>query len=127
MAGCTPINSKPLVSFAALTTRNIAYVLLALYGVALLFVGVTAALRGGDRVWIELFKSGFLILGGGLTSVIGYYFGSRGTQEAEAAVKEAEAKVGELRDMLRDVESQAPTVDEEVLIAPEQYSEEEDG
>ena len=117
------------------TSRRIAYSLLALYASALLLIGIVAALKDDpqvSQVWFDLFKSGFLILGGGLTTIIGYYFGSRGIQDAETrtatALKELDQardelanqqkKVKELSDKLED--RQAPTVNEETpgIIEP---------
>lgn len=111
------------------TSRNIAYSLLASYGAALILIGLVAAFKPSqdDDAWLDLFKSGFLILGGGLTTIIGYYFGSRGTQaaekrgalamqEAKKANEEAErerARVWELEEL------QAPTYEEASLSLEE--------
>jgi len=117
------------------TSKYIAYALLGLYALALVLIGIVAALKDDpqvSQVWFDLFKSGFLILGGGLTTIIGYYFGSRGTQEAETRVATAlkdldearadlenqQKKVRELSEKLED--KQAPTVNEETpgIIEP---------
>jgi len=48
-----------------------------------------------SKDWLDIFKSGFLLLGGGVTTIIGYYFGSRQTTRAfEAAERGAAASAG---------------------------------
>ncbi len=110
---------------SAFTTQRIAYILITLYGVALISIGIGAYLNK-DPDWLDLFKSGFLILGGGLSTVIGYYFGSRGTQMAEAGAeqvkKEAASSVAEIREILSNLEDELPTTDENTLISPDEYS-----
>jgi hypothetical protein len=61
------------------TGRIIAFALIGVYGTSLLGTMVIAAYSGvqADNAWLDVFKSGFLLLGGGLTSIIGYYFGAR--------------------------------------------------
>ena len=94
----------------ARTSKHIAFWLLALYSGSLLAIGVFAGileLAGrGSAGWFDLLKSGFLILGGSLSTVVGYYFGSRGIQEAEANAQEAErrtkAAVAELADQISE-------------------------
>jgi hypothetical protein len=87
---------------------------------------VQAATANEPKEWFELFKEGFLFLSGALTTVIGYYFGSRGTQEAEAstaiALKEAkqlreqaEKERKNLESLRAFIENQAPTNDEQSL------------
>jgi hypothetical protein len=109
----------------ARTSKNIAYALLVSYAVALILIGIVAAFKpsGDGDAWLDLFKSGFLILGGGLTMVIGYYFGSRGTQAAEErgalALQEAQKANEEAeRERVRVLELeelQAPTYEEASL------------
>ena len=111
------------------TTKRIAFLLLGLYAVSLLLALLAAIYEdpSSNRVWFELFKNGFLLLGGALTTVIGYYFGSRGLQEAEMsasiAQQEAERRAREaerakadlepLRKKIKDLKS--PTYDEVTL------------
>lgn len=114
----------------ARTSKHIAYALLASYTLALMLIGIVAAFfktSPNDEVWLDLFKSGFLILGGGLTTIIGYYFGSRGVQEAEQrgaiALQEAqraneEAERARAR-VLELEELQAPTFEEASLSLEE--------
>lgn len=114
----------------ARTTKRIAYILLGLYGIGLAAVAAAAFSEGssGDRVWFELFKSGFLILGGALTTVIGYYFGSRGVQEAETtagiALRERDRAREELEKKKQQVkemqEGLSPTYEEMSLEEPEE-------
>ena len=75
--------AKAAESYVSRTSRHIAFALIGLFALSFLIIGYNASKGTDNNSWMELFKSGFLLLGGGLTSVIGYYFGSRGTQEAE--------------------------------------------
>jgi hypothetical protein len=61
------------------TARIIAFALIGVYGFALIGTMSIAAYQGvsANNPWLDVFKSGFLLLGGALTSIIGYYFGSR--------------------------------------------------
>ncbi|MFQ5641491.1 MAG: hypothetical protein ACE5IR_26235 [bacterium] len=96
--------------------------MIAIYGGLLVIIGIVAAFKTGDdgKYWVELLKSGFLILGGGLTTIIGYYFGSRGTQEAqeiaEIARDELQKQFQEFAEFKKEF---APTEDEDSLIEPE--------
>ena len=52
------------------TARNLAYSFVITYGVILLLVGIAAFSTheaGEDHPWLDLLKSGLLLLGGGLT------------------------------------------------------------
>lgn len=81
----------------ARTSKRIAFLLIGMFGGVLVVAGLVAIVIAlaavfrnqalPDNPWFELFKSGFFILGGSLTTIIGYYFGSRGVQEAEANAK----------------------------------------
>jgi hypothetical protein len=57
---------------------------LALFATSLLLAAIAAAFSDPTLAekWLEIFKSGFLLLGGGLTTITGYYFGSRQTRQA---------------------------------------------
>ena len=127
----------------ARTARHIAYGLILVYGGGLLGIGLFAALLALQGVaasdtWFELLKSGFLILGGALSTVVGYYFGSRGVQEAEANAKQAEERAQtaeselqrERSERRRLEEEEAPTYGEPLggetgLIDPDEYKESE--
>ena len=110
------------------TSKTIAYILLSIYGLCLLIVMIAAFKEqpSESSIWFPLFKSGFLLLGGALTTVIGYYFGSRGVQEAEAsaniALREAEKAKDELekeRKKAQELQEQlSPTYDELTLEEP---------
>jgi len=129
-------SDPPKETPTARTSKHIAYWLLALYSGSLLAIGVFAGileLAGrGSAGWFDLLKSGFLILGGSLSTVVGYYFGSRGIQEAEAYAREAErrtkAALAELAEQMSESRRlqniAAPTLAEEPeaeggLILPE--------
>ena len=81
------------------TAKRLAYGLLSIYGAGLLAIAVFAALstffsdETSAGAWLDLLKSGFLILGGALSAVVGYYFGSRGIQEAERRARDVELTV----------------------------------
>ena len=94
------------------SARHIAYILIGLYGVLLAGVGCVAAFRTAatNSEWLDLFKSGFLILGGGLTTVLGYYFGSRGTQQAEESAQSARAEARSAMDAARAEEARAEEI-----------------
>lgn len=107
------------------TSRHIAIILLGLYGGGLLGIGIAATVVNHEnpddaKLWADLFKSGFLILGGGLTAIIGYYFGSRGTHEAQnyAAIAEHKAEA-DTKQAQKDIESTAPTFGEDDLETPD--------
>ncbi|MEN8178112.1 MAG: hypothetical protein ABFS39_05770 [Pseudomonadota bacterium] len=114
------------VNSVQITSKRIAYGLIFLFSLCLLLVLLKATTASDPKEWYELFKEGFLFLSGALTTVIGYYFGSRGTQEAEAstaiALKEAkqlrelvEKERKDLESMKDFIENQAPTNDEQSL------------
>lgn len=110
------------------TAKHIAFGLIGLYGTALATIGVVAAWRNSAE-WIDLFKSGFLILGGSLTTVVGYYFGSRGVQDAEANAIRADLRAQAAERRLQEAE-EAPTYSEDIsyedgMIEPEEYAERE--
>ena len=72
------------------SARLIAFLLVGFYGAGLLLIGLVAAFLDDTGNWLDLLKSGFLILGGTLSAVVGYYFGSRGIQDAERRARIAE-------------------------------------
>ena len=113
----------------ARTSKQIAFMLLAMYAIYLTGVLIGALTEASTNgMWFDLFKSGFLLLGGALTTIIGYYFGSRGVQEAEAkaatALHEAEKAREEAEKERRRAseieESMTPTYDETSLAGPEE-------
>jgi hypothetical protein len=74
----------------ARTSKRIAYFLIVVYGFLLAGVFfVSWTINADTNFWTELFKAGFLLLGGALTTIIGYFFGSRAIQEAEDSAKKA--------------------------------------
>lgn len=109
----------------ARTSKRIAFFLLSLFA-GCLVATLLAAIFGdpsNSGIWFELFKNGFVLLSGALTTVIGYYFGSQGIQEAEAgledAKREAERLRGELTKEKRKSDDQgSPTYDEVSLEKP---------
>lgn len=109
----------------ARASKQIGFFLLGLYGVCLVGILIAAILEdpASSGVWFDIFKSGFLLLGGALTTVIGYYFGSSGIREAEAsasiALREANAAKAELeKERRKEEERKAPTTQEENGLIP---------
>ncbi len=103
------------------TAKILAYSLVALYSIALSFIGVVAAFQPSNdgNAWLELFKSGFLVLGGSLTTIIGYYFGSRGVEKAQDVAEIARRGFEENAAELEKAKAElAPTSDEGSLQLP---------
>ena len=99
-----------------------------MYGIGLATIGIVAAWRNSGE-WIDLFKSGFLILGGSLSTVVGYYVGSRGVKDAEANAIQADLRAQAAERRLREAE-EAPTYSEDIayedgMMEPEEYDERE--
>lgn len=99
-----------------LTTR-ITYIVLCGYVVILLVLLVKAlssfSMDGGAQVgeeWLALFKDGFLVLGGILTTLIGYYFGNRGS---DVALKQVEETRIENEKILSHLSAMSPTDEDE--------------
>ncbi len=125
----------PVEGLTARTSRQIAFLLIALFASLLVAVFVASVAVGdaaGAERWGELFQSGFLLLSGAVTTVTGYYFGSRGAQEAEAtatkAVREASEAQAEAAAQRRigeelRAELEAPTVDETALQVADEFLE----
>ena len=109
-------------SSTARTARRIALLLVGVYATALLFIWIMALVMvlktGESSQWYDLFKSGFLILGGGLTSIIGYYFGSRGIQEAEEKLAKKIEELEDSRAIQKNLEEYIPTLEEDKLDLP---------
>lgn len=59
--------------------------------------------------WLSLFKDGFLLLGGALTTLIGYYFGNK---NSEAALNAAEQYNKEAETLMSQLNESAPTNEE---------------
>ena len=110
------------------TSKYIAYSLIGLFSFCLVCMLLAAIFSGPEssKEWRDIFKESFLFLGGALTTVIGYYFGSKGTQEAEAsaaiALKDAEKAREEVEQERRKMEEfqemDAPTYEEMSLELP---------
>ncbi len=98
------------------TSKYIAFLLLILYSCCLLAVFYAAFNEAptNGKIWFDLFKSGFLILGGALTTIIGYYFGSRGVQEAEASLNVALREAEKAKEKAEEEKRRADALDEEI-------------
>ncbi|MCK5443650.1 MAG: hypothetical protein KAJ23_17325 [Maribacter sp.] len=99
-----------------LTTR-ITYIVLGGYVVILLVLLVKAlssfSMDNGTQEgeeWLALFRDGFLLLGGILTTLIGYYFGNRGS---DVALKQVEEVKIENEKILSHLSAMAPTDEDE--------------
>ncbi len=53
------------------------------------------------EIWLNIFNDGFLILSGILTTLIGYYFGSKGSEMAMDQYKKVSEQAEELEDSLQ--------------------------
>lgn len=77
--------------------------------------------------WDEYFRTGFLLLGGTLTTITGYYFGSRGVERAQnsaalALTQAAEAKEKAAK-VVDDVDQALTAVNDAVSRVTEQADE----
>lgn len=70
--------------------------------------------NGADGIegqeWLSLFKDGFLVLSGVVTTLIGYYFGNRGT---DLALQQVERVREESISLAEAAERAAPSIEEE--------------
>ena len=91
----------------AQTTNKIAFLVLSIFSTLLLVVLIKAILsEDANTIWFSAFKDGFLLLGGAFTTLIGYYFGSRG---GDLAISEAERKEQKAAQIEKQFENIAPT------------------
>lgn len=76
----------------------------------LLIMAIYSFLKLGDgdgtNQWISLFKDGFLLLSGVLTTLVGYYFGNRGS---DIALKQAEKVKQANEQILANLDTMSPT------------------
>lgn len=68
------------------TAKMIAYSLISIFFIGLIGTGAVSALNNNSE-WFNLFKDGFLILAGAITTIIGYYFGSKRTEIIESDLR----------------------------------------
>ena len=68
------------------TAKMIAYSLIFIFFIGLIGTGAVSAVNN-DSEWFNLFKDGFLILAGAITTIIGYYFGSKRTEIIESDLR----------------------------------------
>lgn len=81
------------------TAKMIAYSLIFIFFIGLLGTGAVSAVNNNAE-WFNLFKDGFLILAGAITTIIGYYFGSKRTEIIESdlrRVKKEKSKAVKIR------------------------------
>lgn len=94
-------------------TRNITYSVLGSFIfllLILLFHAMTVKKNLDSSPWIELFRDGFLILSGILTTLIGYYFGNRNSDLAQEQIQNLTKKNQRI---LSELSSLNPTISEE--------------
>ncbi|RZS93543.1 hypothetical protein [Aquimarina brevivitae] len=99
------------------TTNSIAYIVLFVFSIFLaiiLYKAISLYTNDGKMTeygekWLELFNNGFLLLGGALTTLIGYYFGNKGSEVAQS---NAEKLLKEAEEKLKRLEQEAPTEEE---------------
>ena len=99
------------------TATNLAYLFVGIFALVLIIIGLVAANytpgNNGENPWLDLLKSGFLLLGGGLTTIIGYYFGSRGVETAQNVAEVAKTQYEKMElDLEKVAEELAPTAEE---------------
>ena len=104
-------------------TTNITYTVLTAFIILLLILLIKSwtsfqindGVNDGE-VWLGLFRDGFLILSGILTTLIGYYFGNRGS---DAALKQVEEIKKENQKLLESLSALSPTnEDQDAAIEP---------
>lgn len=99
------------------TTNTIAYIVLTVFcGFLLMILIKSISLYSrpepdivSGKEWLTLFKDGFLLLGGAMTTLIGYYFGSKGSDQALMTAEQLKA---EAEKIVKEIGKQAPTTDE---------------
>ncbi len=92
-------------------TTNITYIVLLGFIVVLIILLIKALIEDSgdtaeDNLWLQMFRDGFLILSGILTTLIGYYFGNRGSS---VAMKQAEELKKQSEELLAGINQEAPT------------------
>ncbi len=103
-------------------TNVIAYCILAIFSLFLIVILINSIYlyqQGIDNQstlehaekWLHVFKDGFLLMGGALTTLIGYYFGNRGS---EAALENAENYTKKAEALMSELDKAAPTYDENI-------------
>jgi len=50
----------------------------------------TIADGSAEKEWLEVFKTGYTLLGGALTTVVGYFFGNRNVDKVSSAINKAD-------------------------------------
>lgn len=97
------------------TTNTIAFIVLIVFCLFLLIILIKSTLAcdaenaNCNEPWLALFKDGFLLLGGALTTLIGYYFGSKGSDQALMTAEQLKEKAEKIAN---ELVQQAPTTDE---------------
>jgi len=111
-----PLNDLLARNLDKLTTR-ITYIILVGFIIVLVLLFIKAwmsyEIKDGNNIgqeWLNLFRDGFIILSGVLTTLIGYYFGNRGS---ESALKQIEEIKKENERLLSNLNSIAPTIESE--------------
>jgi len=103
------------------TTNIIAMIVLVFFGVLLGFIFYKVYSfdnleeGSGGKIWFDLFKEGFLLLGGALTTLIGFYFGSRNSEliaRVDKAREKVEQEKKEVDSMAQRMEEEAPNTSE---------------
>lgn len=88
--GSLKIGDAQSPSAHELETHKLGKRLLWIFAIAIAFTGVMALRETNcdsgecsqDPFWTDLFKTGFLLIGGAFTTVVGYYFGNAGADDA---------------------------------------------
>ncbi|MEM9023150.1 MAG: hypothetical protein AAGB22_05385 [Bacteroidota bacterium] len=64
-----------------------------------------------NKAWMGYFQTGFTVLASALTSIIGYYFGNRGIQDAEKRAQEADQSQAAAQDAKTQAEKHKETAE----------------
>ena len=108
-----PLREQIIRNINKLTT-SITYIVLVSFVVILSLILIKAwieftvdegNIKTGE-VWLDIFKDGFIILSGILTTLIGYYFGSKGNDISLEKYEQVSSKAEEFE---RELERLSPT------------------
>lgn len=80
---------------------------------------ITVPDRCSTVTWDEYFRTGFVLLGGTLTTIMGYFFGSRGVERAQDSAAKAQSLSEQLSKRVESVEAQAETAERNAAEAVE--------
>jgi len=108
------------------TTKIIAFALITIFLLVLIWSGIVSTVKD-DETWFNLYKEGFLLLAGAITTIIGYYFGSRRAEAIEnqyrtmnATMKRSRKEVDTALNMVKELKMSLPRSDDPVPVSQPQ-------